>query len=168
MEIRKIFEYALQREFEGKRFFEENAQRLNHAAAAGAFRRLAAEEQMHIVFIQDHLETLDKGTAADMAPATPAAGAALPGRGIFSQRAEAELLDQTVVEAMVPDLPVLRTAYLIERDFAEFYEMAAARTEGDAQEALKMLAYWERRHEALFKKLHDRAFEEYAQMPWGG
>jgi len=27
---------------------------------------------------------------------------------------------------------------------------------------------WERGHEALFKQLHDKAFEEYAQMPWGG
>jgi len=31
-----------------------------------------------------------------------------------------------------------------------------------------MLAQWERGHEALFKKIHDKAFEEYAQMPWGG
>jgi hypothetical protein len=27
---------------------------------------------------------------------------------------------------------------------------------------------WERGHEKLFKHLHDKAFEEYAQMPWGG
>ncbi len=47
MDIRKIYEYALQREYEGKRFFEENAGRLKHAAAAGAFRELAAEEQKH-------------------------------------------------------------------------------------------------------------------------
>ena len=45
MDIRKIYAYALQREREGKRFFEQNAERLSHAAAAGAFRRLAAEEQ---------------------------------------------------------------------------------------------------------------------------
>ena len=34
MDIRKIYEYALQREHEGKRFFEQNAERLSHAAAA--------------------------------------------------------------------------------------------------------------------------------------
>jgi len=33
---------------------------------------------------------------------------------------------------------------------------------------LEMLATWERGHEKLFKYLHDKAFEEYAQMPWGG
>ncbi len=118
MDIRKIYEYALQREREGKRFFEENAERVSHAAAS-AFRRLAEEEQQHIEFIQG-------------------------------------LLD------------VLRMAYLIERDFAEFYEMAASKAEGEAKQALQMLAEWERGHEALFKRLHDEAFEAYAQMPWGG
>jgi rubrerythrin len=163
MDIRKIYEYALQREHEGKRFFAQNAERLSHAAAAGAFRQLAAEEQKHIEFIQAQIEALDRGEAPDLTM-----GAELQEEGFFSQRAESEMLDQTVIEAMVPDLPVLRTAYLIERDFAEFYEMAAGKSEGEAKKVLQMLASWERGHERLFKHLHDRAFEEYAEMPWGG
>ena len=86
----------------------------------------------------------------------------------FAQRAESEALDQTVIESMIPDVAVLRMAYLIERDFAEFYEMAADQAEGEAQIALRALARWERGHEALFKDLHDRVFQEYAGMPWGG
>ena len=163
MDIRKIYEYALQREYEGKRFFEQNAERLSHAAAVGAFRKLAAEEQRHIEFIQAQIEALDKGQ-----PANAMIGAALEKEGFFSQRAASEALDQTVIEAMVPDLPVLRMAYLIERDFAEFYEMAASKSEGEARHVLQKLAMWERGHERLFKQYHDKAFEEYAQMPWGG
>jgi rubrerythrin len=79
------------------------------------------------------------------------------------------MLDQTVIEAMVPDLAVLRMAYLIERDFAEFYEASSQRVDDTtARQSLEMLARWERGHERLFKALHDRAFEEYAAMPWGG
>lgn len=163
MEIRKIYEYALQREYEGKRFFAENAERLGHAAAVGVFRQLAAEEQKHIDFIKAQIDALDRGEQPN-----PSLGLELEKDGFFSQRAETEMLDQTMVEAMVPDLPVLRTAYLIERDFADFYEMAAAKSEGKAREVLTMLANWERGHERLFKRLHDTAFEEYAQMPWGG
>jgi rubrerythrin len=59
-------------------------------------------------------------------------------------------------------------AYLIERDFAEFYEMAAGKAVGDAKKILEMLANWERGHEMYFKQLHDQAFEDYANMPWGG
>ena len=68
----------------------------------------------------------------------------------------------------VRNTPLQLAAFLIERDFSEFYEMAASKTEGDAQKALTMLAEWERDHEALFRKIHDEIFEEYAGMPWGG
>jgi rubrerythrin len=163
MDIRKIYEYALQREYEGKRFFEQNAGRLSHAAAVGAFEGLAAEEQKHIEFIQEQIAALDEGQ-----PSSAQSGAEMEKAGFFSQRAASELLDQTVTEAMVPDLPILRMAYLIERDFAEFYDMAAQKAEDEARAVLEMLARWEHGHEVLFKKMHDEAFEEYSQMPWGG
>ena len=163
MDIRKIYEYALQREHEGKRFFAQNAERLSHAAAVGVFKQLAAEEQKHIEFIQAQLDALDKGETPNTS-----IGVELQQEGFFSQRAESEMLDQTMIEAMVPDLPVLRTAYLIERDLADFYEMASGESEGEAKEVLHMLAQWERGHERLFKRLHDTAFKEYAEMPWGG
>ena len=164
MDIHKIYEYALQREYEGKRFFATNAERLNHAAAIDAFKQLAEEEQKHIDFIQGLLDNLNQGLLPDIT-----AGVEMEKSGFFSQRAESEMLDQTVSEAMVPDLPVLRMAYLIERDFSEFYEMAASKTQDSpAKETLIMLAQWERTHERLFKRLHDKAFELYAEMPWGG
>ena len=46
--------------------------------------------------------------------------------------------------------------------------MAAQNADGRAREALEALAVWERQHERLFKDWHDRVFELYAEMPWGG
>jgi rubrerythrin len=163
MDIHKIYEYALSREYEGKRFFEDNAQRLSQAAAVNAFQQLAGEEQKHIEFIQNQIEALDKGQTGNLDY-----GIKLEQAGFFSQRAQSEVIDQTVAEAMVPDLPVLRMAYLIERDFAEFYEAMAEQVVGEARQVLSMLSQWERRHERLFKQFFDRAFEEYSKMPWGG
>ena len=164
MDIRKIYEYALDREREGKKFFEENAMRFGHAAVSGAFKRLAEEEQTHIEFILSSIAKLDTGQEV-----TPQAGPALEGEGFFSQRARDEMLDQTVIESMVPDLAVLRMAYLIERDLAEFYEMVADQAQDQtAQRTLQMLAHWERGHEQFFRELHDKAFAQYAGMPWGG
>ncbi|MFZ0534869.1 MAG: ferritin family protein [Anaerolineales bacterium] len=163
MEIRKIYEYALSREYEGKRFFEENAKRLSQAAAVNAFQQLAGEEQKHIDFIQNQINFINEGLIGNIDY-----GVKLEQAGFFSQRAQSEIIDQTVAEAMVPDLPVLRMAYLIERDFAEFYEATASQAEGEAKQVLTMLSQWERRHERLFKQFFDRAFEEYSKMPWGG
>ena len=75
---------------------------------------------------------MDKGEKPDTEM-----GVALEEAGFFSQRAESEMLDQTMLEAMVPDLPVLRMAYLIERDFAEFYEMAAGKSRGGCQKSIR-------------------------------
>lgn len=163
MDIRKVYQYALQREHEGKRFFEESAERLSHAAAVSAFKQLAAEEQRHIEFIQSQIAALDEGQAPNAA-----LGAGMNKQGFFWKRATTELLDQSVLEAMVPDLPVLRMAYLIEHDFVEFYRNAAREAEGESKKVLEMLARWEHGHELLFKQMHDKAFEQYAHMPWGG
>jgi len=160
MNLRKIFEYALAREREGRDFFLANADRMSHAAAKGAFAKLAAEEEQHIQYIEGVLMAVGDDVAGEAPPLDPG--------DRFAERAEAELLEQSVIEAMIPDVAVLRTAYLIERDFVEFYEMAAARADGRAKKALEHLAGWERGHERLFKMLHDKVFEEYAQMPWGG
>jgi rubrerythrin len=162
MNIRKVLEYALQREYEGKVFFENNAERLSNAAATGAFKAIAKEEQRHIEFIQAQLNALDaKEENKQVAPN-------LDETEFFANRASEEMIEQTVNEAMVADLPVLRMAYLIERDFSEFYQQAASKAEGDAKVILEMLARWEAGHERLFKRMHDEAFERYAEMPWGG
>jgi rubrerythrin len=164
MDVRKVYEYALQREHEGRDFFRQNAQRFSHAAVTDAFEQLAGEEEAHITFIQGLIDALETAEQANTGQE-----AALRAEGFFSQRAAQEMLDQTVIESMVPDLSVLRMAYLIERDLAEFYEMAADQAKDEmAARSLQMLAQWERGHEKLFKEMHDRAFQEYAGMPWGG
>jgi rubrerythrin len=136
---------------------------MSHAAATEIFNRLADEESKHIRFIESLLSALDGEGVPD-----PDVAAQIEEDSRFVARAKAEMLDQTIAESMVPDITVLRTAYLIERDFKEFYERAAATAEGEAREALSMLARWEFGHEQLFKDLHDTLFEEYAEMPWGG
>ena len=166
MNIRKVLEYALQREYEGKAFFENNAERLSSAAAVGAFKAIAKEEQRHIEFIQGQIDALDAKESGQETAAQPAPK--LDETQFFANRADAEMIDQTVHEAMVADLPVLRMAYLIERDFSEFYHQAATKAEGDAKIILDMLARWEAGHERLFRRMHDEAFELYAGMPWGG
>ncbi len=83
MDVSKIFEYALQREYEGKCFFEVNAGRLSHASAVGAFKRLAAEEQKHIEFIQRQIDLLDKGQSS-----STTLGEEMEKAGFFSRRAD--------------------------------------------------------------------------------
>jgi rubrerythrin len=161
MNLQKIFEYALQREQEGYRFFQANADKASHAAAAGVFQKLADEELKHIKYIENLMAASKDATGMSNT-------LKLEGDTWFEDRARKEFLNQTLIESMIPDVAVLRTAFLIEHDLSEFYEMAAAKSDGKAQAAFTQLAKWERGHEAFFKELHDKVFEEYTQMPWGG
>ena len=61
MNVRRIYEYALQREREGMDFFQRNAKRMSHAAAVEIFHELATEEQKHIEFIQRLLKSVEGG-----------------------------------------------------------------------------------------------------------
>ncbi|MCB2173711.1 ferritin family protein [bacterium] len=160
MNVQKIYEYALQREEEGYQFFKYHAENAHHAAAAEVFAKLAAEESKHIAFIKRNMAGTTAGPDTDDLD--------LAGDGWFEERARTELLDQSLLESMIPDVAVLRTAFLIEHDLAEFYETAAARASGRNQRVFEQLAAWERSHEALFKELHDRVFQHYTEMPWGG
>lgn len=160
MNVQKIYEYALQREKEGYKFFKANADKAAHATVASVFSKLAEEELKHIEYIQGLLANADDRVEK--------VAAALEGDGWFEGRAQKELLDQTVIESMIPDVAVLRTAYLIEKDLSEFYSHAAEKATGNAREALSLLAKWERGHEVFFKELHDKIFKEYTEMPWGG
>ncbi|HOX24233.1 MAG TPA: ferritin family protein [Candidatus Krumholzibacteria bacterium] len=162
MDVHKVLEYALDREREGYVFFSDHAASAKHAAVAGVFKRLAAEEQAHIHYVESLIAALASGAAVASPPV------AEEDRRFFSERAASEMIEQTTSEAMVPDLPVLRMAYLIERDLAEFYADLAPKATGAAHDALVKLARWEREHERLFRTLHDRVFAEYSNMPWGG
>lgn len=160
MNLQKVYEYALQREKEGYSFFKGNAEKATHAAAAEVFQKLADEELKHIQYLKELMnndESAAGTTAAD-----------LDADDWFAARATEEKLDQSLIESMIPDIAVLRTAYLIEHDLSEFYEKAAENSTGLAKEAFSQLARWERSHESFFKELHDKVFKEYTDMPWGG
>jgi hypothetical protein len=75
-------------------FFQHNAERMSHAAAVEIFHKLAAEEQKHIEFIQGLLKALESGQPA------LETGIELEQADLFSQRAELERLDQTVIESL--------------------------------------------------------------------
>ncbi len=61
MDLAKVYEYALQREYEGCTFFNSNADKMGNRTAAGIFRKLAAEEEKHISYIKAILAKLRIG-----------------------------------------------------------------------------------------------------------
>jgi len=161
----KIFEYALNQEHTGMSFFQASIQRMGMGAAVSAFKRLVQEEEKHIIFINRMLNDIRKGGDIRL---ELNAEVALKPTNYFDERADSEFLQQCVEGSMIPDVTVFNTAYLIEKDLAEFYRAMAEKTSGKAKEALSMLASWEHGHEEFFKRYRDKLSDVYAHMAWGG
>ena len=161
----RIFEYALNQEQTGKKFFQDSRARLNIGSAVSAFERLIQEEEKHIQFLQRLISHIKAGEKIGLAEVEEVV---LEPVNYFDARAHSEFLERCLEESMVPDVTVFNLAWLIEKDLSEFYHTMSQKTEGEAKLALSMLADWEASHEKFFRQFRDAITETYARMPWGG
>ena len=145
----QIFRYAMQMELDGYNFYKNDSK----VATDTLYKYLEALLNKYI-----ETDTFDQGL--DSLPED---------EKIFESREKSEHLKETLSESDIPDLTVLRMAYLIERDYKEFYENAAANIEDKEVKAIfEKLSRWEEGHEKLFKAEYDKRMREYMTLPWGG
>lgn len=161
----QIMRYAMQMEIDGHNFFKEKAEEFINPTTKELFLTLAKVEMEHYYFIKEQLDSYLETDSFNMA-------SEMMDRdedSIFENREKSEHIDATLQESDIPDITVLRMAYLIERDYEEFYTKAAEEADDeDAKTLFTKLAGWEEGHKRLFKKEYDRRMEEYMNLPWGG
>ncbi len=164
--IIKIFEYALGQEHTGISFFRTSIDRMGIGAAISAFKKLIAEEEKHVAFINKIIKDLKGGAHIENAGLK---NFTIPDADFFDERAKSEFLQQCVEGSMIPDVTVFNTAWLIEKDLSEFYAKMAGSMEAPiAKEAFDMLSHWEKGHERFFRQFRDELSATYEKMPWGG
>ena len=161
-----ILNYALDMELNGHNFFKDKAESFADPTTRALFKQLAGVEMEHYNLIKMELDLYTK------APGEFTLGDDVLTRdesSIFAQREGSEHLDTTLMESDVPDVTIMRMAYLIERDFKEFYAEAIDMVEdASVKQLLQRLSDWEQGHETLFKREYDRLKKEYLTLPWGG
>ena len=161
-----ILKYALEMEMNGHNFFKKSAETFTSPVTKSLFLELAKVELEHYNLIKKELESYTDS------PENFEVNEEVLERDestIFAQRQGSEALDTTLVESDVPDLNIMRMAYLIERDFKEFYDEAKDMVDDEnVKKLLQRLSDWERGHETIFKREYDRLKKEYLTLPWGG
>lgn len=159
-----ILRYAMQMELDGANFFKDNAEKFVNPTSKELFMKLADVEMEHYRYLENQLETYletDKFDVSDEVLDRE--------EDIFDKREESEHIEATLEQSDIPDITILRMAYLIEKDFKEFYEKHAKEAENeDIKKIFQKLAKWEAGHEKLFKNEYDRRMKEYMNLPWGG
>ncbi len=160
----QVIRYAMQMELDGSNFFKENAEKVRKETAKALFLKLAESEMEHYEFLKRHLDKYILGEDFEIEDRIETMDPE-----IFEQRSEKEHVDEALKESDVPDITILRMAYLIERDYKEFYEKAAEDADEPViKELFETLAVWEAGHEIIFKEEYDRIMQEYLSLPWGG
>lgn len=163
----KILKFAMSMEMDGHNFFKEKAAGFSNPTTRELFEQLAQVELGHYHFLKSELERYTED-AENYEVDTDF----MQNEGtdsIFKEREKSEHLDTTLLESDVPDMTVLRMAYLIERDFAEFYEESRDSVDDERlKDLFDRLAKWEYTHEDIFKKEYKRLKKEYMNLPWGG
>lgn len=164
MEYEQVLRYAMQMELDGSNFFKEKAGNFSDATTKRLFEKLAKIEMEHYEYLKNQLENYIKNKTFDISEEVMERE-----EDIFKYREESEHIEETLQESDIPDLTILRMAYLIERDFKEFYENAAKNAEDkNIKKIFEKLSKWENSHEKLFKVEYDRRMKEYMNLPWGG
>lgn len=159
-----VIRYAMQMELDGVNFFKENAEKFANPTSKRLFLKLAETEMEHYRYLENQLKTYLETDKFDMSDEVMDRE-----EDIFHQREESEHIEATLEESDIPDITILRMAYLIERDYKEFYEEQAKEAEDeDIKRIFEKLANWEAGHEKLFKHEYDRRMKEYMNLPWGG
>jgi rubrerythrin len=150
-----ILAYAIKKEEEGERFYEENLERIHSAAAKEVLEALKAMEKEHGELLKRRYEAASSGEAWALIFEDK------PGDHIFQIRSKSENNTETDLNSALGDISILRTAYLIEEDLASFYKKAAAGAENEEdRELFEILASWEVQHRDMLYKVYMEHFHD--------
>ncbi|OAA28417.1 Rubrerythrin [Kosmotoga arenicorallina S304] len=153
--IRKILEVALNFEKSGQDFYRMNMEKVNQKLAKEIFKYLMNMEASHVKYIQSLIDELKDGK--------PLLQLQDYSDEMFEKRLQSQALSESTYKSDLADLSIFRMAYLIEKDFVEYYEKAAEKVEDESSKALFItLRDWEKRHAEMIKSLMEKIFEKHS------
>ena len=154
-DVLNILAYAIKREEEGERFYKENLKRVTSKETRAVMESLAEMEKEHAELLQRRYKALKEN--GEWLPLTED----VKGASIFQERFEAEKTTEADLESDLSDITILRMAYLIENDLAEFYKKAASDVEDPEGKRLFLtLSNWEVEHKNSLYKLYQDHFHD--------
>lgn len=148
-----IFKYALAREREGVKFYRERSKEIHVPEVKELFSQLAEMEMDHVYFISKMIE--------DASREDEIAISHIEQKNFFYSRESLELRGISA-DSLAGDLSALRIAYLIEKDFEDFYKQRAQETsKKEIKDLFDMLSTWEEDHKTTLMGLYESLMKEY-------
>ncbi|RKD33911.1 ferritin family protein [Thermohalobacter berrensis] len=156
--ILEILKYAMEMEKQGEIFYKKYKDEFESERAKRIFENLAKVEAEHYNILKKHYDMLSENKHWDEIEVDLEEG-----NKVFEKvlKEEKDKMTSGNLKSNLADLTIMRMAYLIENDFAEFYENAIEKVESpQARNLLKTLSEWEYNHRKLFYNEYKSLMEE--------
>lgn len=159
-----IIRYAMEMELQGHNFYKENSEKSDNPMTKEILTKLAKTELDHYEYLKSLLKEYEDTNAVSGEIPLPEEEDV-----IFQHRKDSEKLDAAIEQSMIPDMNVLRMAYLIEEDFQQYYENMAKKVDDPKlKDILLKFSDWEAGHAKLFRGEYQKRMDIYMNMSWGG
>jgi rubrerythrin len=144
MKVEDVLKLAHTMELQGMEFYEEQKTRVKLQLLRELFGFLSDMERGHAAYLRKQLDNMADGKALDALP-----------EDVEMDRYR-DIMDKQKIEPAdlnsdLGDYSIMRMAYLIEKDFAGFYDKSAAESDGEIRALFIRLAEWEKEHAKMMK-----------------
>lgn len=140
-----VLKLAEKFEIEGYKFYTEKAKEAKNKSVFEIFQNLAQMEKEHTEFIRRLMKEIEENREISQFPEVA--------QQTFQKEYSEQKLEKTTEEDDLMDLAILRTAYLIEKDFMDFYEKAAQNEKNEkVRKILEVLRNWEEGHKKIIEE----------------
>lgn len=151
----KALAYAIEMEKEGEHFYRTNMDRVQSATVKKVFQELAEMEQEHQSILLEQYKEISKGKHW-----TALKDSSTEQADKFKYREKEENIPQSELESSLGDISVIRMAYLLENDLADFYmKLSESIDDPRGKEMLKTLSEWEIQHRNMLQTEYRKLME---------
>ncbi len=138
-----VFKLAHQMEVNGMDFYKQQKDLVKDPALKTLFNELQDMEKDHATYLKKQIDNIEKGVSLDDLPVAHETQ--------FHDRLAQQKIDTKALASDLGDFSIIRMAYLIEKDFKEYYAKAAKKSSGKEKDILHMLSAWESNHAHVMK-----------------
>lgn len=156
--VQKILSFAMRMEKDAADFYSYYLDKVKTPATKELFNELVETEKQHYGFLKSKYDELGFSEPPLVISWVVDSNFAAKDPHILANNSEVA----GGSDAEISDLSIIRMAYLIESDFAEFYKNAVEVVEDEeSKKMLKTLADWEEQHKKLFQEKYQKLIKKY-------
>lgn len=154
--IKRILKFGMRLEKQGANFYEYYADQVSNEKTKELFEKLKSMEENHYDLLESKYNELNTKDDLKVISWKTDDNEFFDSPMIFGEAAD--MISDKDENINISDLAIIRMAYLIESDFAEFYKNAAEHVEEEeVKNFLLELSEWETGHKDLF-------YDEYKKL----